>query len=227
MTDEDNVAVVIKTGMEQLFAPLHDLLDKLLGPAATEVGLSLGDSAKMWRMKRQIRLLQELKAMIDVSGFEARPVPPRVFFPILEAASVEDDDTMQSRWSALLANAATIPDSVHPSYIEILKQLSPCDARVLDSLYDIRAKAPWADLRFVKLNEGFGHDSRLESYANLLRMGLIRASYQVGNGKSAVKLIGGHAQVMKQPELESHHTLSEIALKFVKVCRAPRKTEGG
>jgi hypothetical protein len=29
MSDEDGAALVIKTGIEQLFAPFHDLLDKL------------------------------------------------------------------------------------------------------------------------------------------------------------------------------------------------------
>ena len=32
MSDEENAALVIKTGVEQLFVPLHKLLDTLLGP---------------------------------------------------------------------------------------------------------------------------------------------------------------------------------------------------
>lgn len=50
MSDEENAALVVKEGMKQFFAPYHDLINKLLGPAATEVGLSWGDSIKVWRL---------------------------------------------------------------------------------------------------------------------------------------------------------------------------------
>jgi len=118
MSDEENAALVIKTGVEQLLVPLRSLLDKLLGPASTELGLSLGDSAKVWRFKRQIRLFQEVKRLVDQSGLNMSAIPTRLFFPVLEAASVEDNDDMQTRWAALLANEATTIGTVHPSFID-------------------------------------------------------------------------------------------------------------
>jgi hypothetical protein len=47
MSDEENAALAIKTGIEQMFVPLRELLDKLLGKAATEVGLALGRSCRL------------------------------------------------------------------------------------------------------------------------------------------------------------------------------------
>ncbi len=82
MTDEENAALAIKTGVEQLFIPLHQLLDKLLGPAATEVGLSLGDSVKVWRFKRQVRLLQEVQRLVEKTNKEIGPIATRLFFPV-------------------------------------------------------------------------------------------------------------------------------------------------
>jgi hypothetical protein len=87
MSDEENAAIVIKTGIEQMFVPLHQLLDRLLGPAANEVGLTLGDSAKVWRFKRQIRLLREVKRLIEHTSKDIKPIATRLFFPVLEAAS--------------------------------------------------------------------------------------------------------------------------------------------
>jgi hypothetical protein len=81
MTDEENAALVIKTGIEQLFAPVQDLLGRLIGPAADEVGKGLADSAKVWRLKRQLRLLQEVKRMIDQSGRDIKPIATRLFVP--------------------------------------------------------------------------------------------------------------------------------------------------
>jgi hypothetical protein len=136
MSVEDDVALTIKTTIQELARPLQDLLGKLLGPAASEVGNSLGDSVKVWRFGRQIHLLEQMKRMIEESGNDVNPVAPRLFFPALEAATIEDDDDMQSRWAALLANEATGTGTFHPSYIEMLKQWAPHDARLLDKLYD-------------------------------------------------------------------------------------------
>jgi hypothetical protein len=199
MTDEKNAALVIKTGIEQLFAPVQDLLGRLIGPAADEVGKGLADSAKVWRLKRQLRLLQEVKRMIDQSGRDIKPIATRLFFPILQAASVEDDDDMQSRWAALLANEATNARSVHPSFIEILWQLAPDDARLLDKLYDYcqsegtRTARPWVDLishaeRQRRMAAG---ENPEDAFDSLARLGLIQPDYGVVDDHKMLKIVGG------------------------------------
>ena len=94
----------------------------LIEPSPTEQGS---------QVKRQLRLLQEVKRLIEESGKDVKPIATRLFFPVLETASIEDDDEMQTRWAALLANEATNVGTVQPSYIDILKQLAPDDARLL------------------------------------------------------------------------------------------------
>ena len=81
MSDEENAALVLKTSVEQVFAPFQRLLDQLIGPAATEVGLSLGDSVKVWRLKRLLRLLGEVKRMVEQSDGDVKRVATRLFFP--------------------------------------------------------------------------------------------------------------------------------------------------
>lgn len=49
---------------------------------------------------------------------------------------MQDDEDIHTRWAALLANAAASPELVHPSYIEVLRQLSPKDAELLDQFFD-------------------------------------------------------------------------------------------
>jgi Abortive infection alpha/Protein of unknown function (DUF2806) len=209
MTDEENAALVVKEGMKQLFAPYNDLINKLLGPAVTEIGLSLGDSRKVWRFKRRIRFVQEVKRMIDQSGKDIKPLATRLFFPVFEAASIEDDDEMQTRWAALLANEATNVGSVHPSFVEILKQLAPDDARMLDRIVD------WCEFRdtrtiqwwqFNPRNEG--QQKEYESLDNLVRLGLVVSAY-----------------VVETQKLKSDNQLSEFAVRFVAACRAPKPSE--
>jgi hypothetical protein len=220
MTDEDDAALVIKTGIEQMFVPLHQLLDKLQGPAAAEVGLSLGDSVKVWRLKRQVRLLQEVKRLLEHTCKDIKPIATRLFFPILDAASIEDDDEMQTRWAALLANEATNSGVVHPSYIEILRQLAPGDAQLLDRLCDWceRHKIHRITNRYsIPINERDREmvailESCGTSLENLIRLGLIQSGYNMPNR-------GYETNVPS--DLDSWYEVSEFALRFVRACRAP------
>jgi hypothetical protein len=221
MSDEE---LVIKTGTEQLFAPLQRLLDQLIGPAATEVGLSLSDSVKVWRFKRQLRLLQEVKRLVEDSGKQIKPIATRLFFPVLEAASIEDDDEMQTRWAALLANEATNVGSVHPCYIDVLKQLSPDDARLLDKVCDWCEQSGRRQLFTEHLTRPREIERILksggDSLDNLVRLGLFQSNYDLDTG------LNRYGERRIPTDLESWWELSDFAVRFVRGCRAPSQRQG-
>ena len=205
MADEENAAPAIKTGIEQMLLPLQKLVDKLLGPAATEVGLSLSDSLKVWRFKRQIRLLQEVKRLLDQSGQDIKPIATRLFFPALEAASIEDDDEMQTRWAALLANEAISVGSVHPSFIDILKQLAPGDARLLDRISDSCTSTNTHTIQWWMISPRSQPEQRERdqgAIGNLVRLGLVVTDYDLVDTNRQLKIVGGHAQLLSTPKLK-------------------------
>jgi Abortive infection alpha len=73
-------------------------------------------------------------------------VPPHLLLPIIESASLEDNPTIQDTWSGLLASASDRTNELSPSYVEILKQLTPIDARSMKVLYEhflFFPKMPW------------------------------------------------------------------------------------
>jgi hypothetical protein len=163
MTQMDNYEEqgleLAKEGVKELLAPVTDILRQLLGSAATEVGLSFGDSARVWRLKRAVKLLEKVRRIADEAGLELKTVTPRLLFPILEAGLLEDDESMQNRWAALLANnaAGTHLDRVYP---EILRQLSAADAQLLRMcLYAVlrapynRMAPPWSNSVSPAINE--------------------------------------------------------------------------
>lgn len=68
------------------------------------------------------------------------PEEPRLplFIPILQQASLEDNETLRTKWAALFANALN-PDrreELRVAYTDILRQLSPEDVLFLDHFYD-------------------------------------------------------------------------------------------
>jgi hypothetical protein len=107
MGTQDQGLELAKEAVKELLAPVTDVMNQLLGPSATEIGLSWGESVRVWRLKRTVRLFQELRQIGDDAGLHLKPIAPRLLFPLLEAASLEDDKDLHERWVALLTNAAT------------------------------------------------------------------------------------------------------------------------
>jgi hypothetical protein len=132
MADEDKL---VKAGFEVVFKPVADLIERLAGPAAEEFGLTIQDHVRVFRLKRQLRLFQRTKEMLEKAGVEPKRVPLKFLGPVVESASFEEDNELQDRWAALLANAAATPTDIHPAYIEILKQLSSTEVLLLEILH--------------------------------------------------------------------------------------------
>jgi hypothetical protein len=135
MTPEEQALEIAKEAVKQAFLPVQEIVRRVAGPSATEVGLMWGDAVRVWRLKRAVKLWQDVKQFASAANLELKPVAPRLLFPILEAATLNEDDDLHARWVALLTNAAT-ENQVLPSFSEILKQLTPEDARFLDRAYD-------------------------------------------------------------------------------------------
>lgn len=115
-----------------------------------------------------------------------RAIKPKVLLPILEYASVEDDETLRDLWASLLTSARDADaDEVHTNYVSILSELTPNDAKVLAEiaerwpsavkplppLSNSSQSAPYLDEKAI----GFPNfESIEESLTNLERQSLIR-----------------------------------------------------
>ena len=140
MTSEDlEIAKEMsKEFVRQALAPVQEIVRELSGPAATEVGLMFGDALRVWRLKRAVRYLEDVEEVVSKAGLNLKPVAPRLLFPILDSASLEDDENLHQRWVALLTNAARTDydDEILPSFPDILKQLTAQEVQFLDRAYD-------------------------------------------------------------------------------------------
>jgi len=142
----------------------RDLVHQFLGPLATEVGTGLGYVGTVLRMKLALSMMQKAAKMLAEAGIDPRPVAPKLFLPLLEHASLEDDDCLQKRWAALLANAADARSSttVSSSFPQILSQLTADEVKLLDRIYD-KAMKDYGPL-FRPLVTGLRLPSRDELY---------------------------------------------------------------
>lgn len=221
----DDLTEIAKQGLE----PIGDIVKRIAGPLADEIGESLAVLARPYRIMLSVKMFQKTQRMLKEAGIVPQTVPPRLFLPIMEGASIQDDEDLHSRWAALLANAAVSPTLVHPSYIEILKQLTPEDAQLLDRLYDSckakrhRAVTPWVDLityaeRERRVAEG---ENPYVPFQNLIRLGLIETVYTIDSSKVKIRFAQGRSSKF-EGKLDDHYELTESADLFVQACRAPK-----
>lgn len=113
---------------------LGSFLAKVLGePFQDSVGL-LGDRLKLYRFQNQVVIMNKVEKILEKRGTnETRPIPPKFAIPIMEYASLEEDESLQDIWCRLLANGLdpTRNFEFKYVYIDIIKSLTPLDARVL------------------------------------------------------------------------------------------------
>lgn len=97
------------------------------------------DKLKYMRWERQIRLMQRAEQLLKEIGLNrpTRAIPLKLAIPLFEAASLEDDDYLQDLWARLLVNAANAEChiSLQRVYIEILEQITPLEANILQKIY--------------------------------------------------------------------------------------------
>jgi hypothetical protein len=63
----------------------------------------------------------------------------KIAFPLLEGALLEEDDSLQDRWAALLVNAgnANFGAEIQRVHLRILEEISPLEASILDVIYSV------------------------------------------------------------------------------------------
>jgi hypothetical protein len=204
---------------------------------AEEVGLLAADKVKVYRLKNWVNVVKQTEKILNEANLPPSAVPPRMFLPILEASSLEDNETLQSLWAGLLASASDKADSLSPCFIETLKQLTPNEAKAINRLFDSSQMFDHQlggpeDLRypFPEMEE-IALKLMTETFE---RIGLIRRQYDLREQTptlffSSYKvstnfLFGGDKD--KLPQLTYILEFTEYGIQFMKACRGPSRKEG-
>ena len=172
MTEEE--LRLMNLGADAAMRPYAQLMDTLFGGSVEEVSELWRYSWKIRRFGTQVKLMQRIQQMILDSGLQPARMAGELAIPLLSSANLENDDSMQRRWAALLANAA-LPETgttIEPGFIQILSHLSPFDARFLDACFD------FTPISCVEVFEHMGveldNDAQTTLVARLAGQGLLR-----------------------------------------------------
>jgi hypothetical protein len=154
------VAKVTGKGIDAITELSHFVSEFAKVPLEAGFGI-VADKLTFMRAERQLRLQLRCKQLLSQLGIErpTRAVPLKFAVPLIEQASLEEDDSLQDLWANLLVNAANAnnPMEIRRAYISILEQLTSFDALILLAIYSLpqlESDEPWV------ITTNLPHDAR-------------------------------------------------------------------
>jgi hypothetical protein len=122
-------------GLDQLAEIAKDFVQKAISPALEEVGGLFADQVRLYRFTRQVDIVLKAEAYLKKKNIKTKKVSLKVLAPLLEDCSLEEDEKLQERWAALLANTVSEGSTLDSTlYSHILSQLTRADAEVFELL---------------------------------------------------------------------------------------------
>jgi Abortive infection alpha len=205
----------IADSIEKGTKEFRQLTYDFLAPPVKEAGQLIADKIKFYRVSNTIKAMKEATEMIKAAKIQQNSVTLKIFMPLIEACSLEDDNDMVSKWAGLLASAAS-GGMVLPSFIRILSDLSSDEARIIELIYLHRLNSPMirntgVDKGELKTAIGLPDEEYGVRILNLLRLNIIEQltiapDYKPGYGDWSE---GGHVG------------LTALGEAFITACKGP------
>lgn len=180
---------------------------------AANLGALLGDKIKEYQINNQISLILRVRKRCKESGIDDKPLlkvlGDRFGWDLLDAAKNHNEEELQEMWSSLLVGAIS-GKFVHPAYINVIKDLTSVEVKIINHLY----KANGVDTRedFFKvfddhlMNSGINDIDQPDRPRTIILQNLNRLNLiNMGNGGASFG--SGHPPC-----------LTEFGKTFISVC---------
>ncbi|GKU82575.1 DUF4393 domain-containing protein [Niallia sp. NCCP-28] len=107
------------------------------------------------QLKRNLNKYQEKLETLDMDSIGS--VPPEIGVPILEELTRITNEELTEMYTNLLVNASTVEKSrhAHPSFINVLKNISSDEARIIDYIMHNEKKLP-IYVRYERESSAYG-----------------------------------------------------------------------
>lgn len=197
----------------------------------------VADFVRFMRFKQAVRLKEKTEEFLRQRGIiSPRLVSLKLAVAILDGATIEDDDELHTLWAKLLTNARdpTFTEDVRYAYAEILRSLSPSDARLLNEIYDQSEylakelnrtiESVEADLASISKKANVAKAEVLLSSDCLIRQRLIVQLFNYSDGAQVISHDGGEIKwINPPPQLTGvslrRVQLTPLGLAFVRCCK--------
>lgn len=156
--DELVKKVPVEQAYEDLASPSLKETGKLIEKIPRAINAALAPVEK-WILQKEYSV-KETKILLEkkLSNLnETEIIVPEAYIAIPAMQAIEycyDSEILRDMYASLLANSMdkNVYKCVHPSYVEIIKQLSPDEVRILNQLPESGLREPLLDIEVTKVN---------------------------------------------------------------------------
>ena len=171
-------------------------------------------------------VLTKAQEMIREAVVHSGPIPMKTVVPLLDYASLEEDEYLREKWAAMLANAAVSSGKVHTSFAEVLRQLTPQGVLFLDALFTLTEKRMAELLSQTLQNQGGDPAKNLGMQHELLELFRqtvpVTNANDVGSEFSIVLTDLRRNNIVEGPVLgRPQVSFTAFGLEFIRSCRPP------
>ena len=215
-----------KEAAKQLAKKAAEFLEKIVNKPLSELGDLWTDEIRYFRFKNQVDIMLKAKKLLEDRGIQPQNISLKTLAPLIEYSSWEENLTMQEKWASLLANAANplMGHDNEQSYVEILNQMSPIQANILDLVYDHylnndsknKRSIHYSKDKLVENIKNINPESIDISIENLYRLNLLKPPLGMTMGLPLpISKEGGQVALQTTEEFR----ISLLGIDFVKHCR--------
>lgn len=179
----------------------------IFGAGFSQLGSAFSDWAATFRYQQALKLADKVKKIHEDRHLEGRTItiPPRLGIPLLQNATLEDDDNILNMWAGLIANATDPGANVQAqrTFGVLLSSFEPLDAIVLLEIE--RWKREFPERRSLNFSV-WNSDANREHWPNLRK---ISASIKVRSEDVALSLENLHRLGLVQDHVIFDKDLSD------------------
>ena len=128
---------IAKSLGKELVNQAFGFINDIIRPSTKELGGLFADWIKSFRLKNQIKMIIKAAEIHAQLGLKRQKIPLKLLAEMLDNSAWEEDEGLRKKWSILLANSATNGEdkSQFSIFTEILRQMSPLQAKCLEVMY--------------------------------------------------------------------------------------------
>ena len=195
---------ITSTAAEKGIDLVKDFVEKLVGSTLEETGLLLGDKIRIFRLKNQIKMLAKAQEICNQNNIPLKQLSVKTLVPLLEYSSLEDNETLQEKWSNLLVNLIDKKENYESSIFPfILNQLSSNELLIIEKIYNYKNENSHI-IDYYSIDSSFTNIERI----NLIRLGLIEMGITSKTNKNKATLVLSGKQF----------GLSDLGKMFIESC---------
>lgn len=122
---------------KQIIDKSEQLLKALFGQSFDEMGGIIADQVKLRRFKNQIKIFGKAQEILKENKIDPKKVSLKVLAPLIEMSSYEEEETLQEKWSKLVALVLSGNQDIlfQQNCISILSKLSSDEALLLEDFF--------------------------------------------------------------------------------------------